>query len=397
MKALTLKTIFEAVDRMSGPTRKITARMEKFGKVAHTAAKIGAGVAKAAAAVGAAALVSGAAVGKATLAFAEKGDDIDRNAKILGLSATAYQELAYAANLADVEQEAFSAASKKLSKNLGDLKNGQGTLYAELSKTNPALARQLRTAEGTGEAYDIIATAISKETNAQKRATLAQAAFGKTGQELIPMLDGLAEKREEARRSGSIISDADIASASRLDDAMKRLKASAMGPINAALAAVAERIAPIVERVTAWIAANRELIGQRLDEALGALARIGQVVFSVFEALAPALKPLWDLILSLVPMLEAAGRIIAAIIKPIAEVVGAVARVISGKRPEGADAIDTTPIAPIAMSRSESVSKQFVDINFSNPPAGMDVSSRGKAPGVSLNLGPTMGAVGGRP
>lgn len=403
-KTLNLKTIFSAVDKLSGPAKTITARMEKFGKVGKITGKALGAAAKASAAIGAAAVVAGAAVGRAAMAFAERGDDIARNAAILGLTTTAYQELSYAARMADVDQEAFASASKKLSKNLGDLKAGEGTLYTTLQKTNPALTRQLRDAKDTDAAFSLVAQAISKETDVQRRAALAQAAFGKTGQDLIPMMEGLAAAREEARASGSIIDEADVAAASRLDDALKRIKAVASGPLNSALAAVATRLAPIVERVTAWITANRELIGQRMGEVLGVIERVGGAVFRVFQSLAPALEPLWNLVMSLVPAIEAIARLISAVVEPIARFVGSVANGLSsmlgGKGAGFSSASDLAAngslvnIAP-ASSSSSTTSRSEVAVNFANLPAGASVQQSGNAPGFSLSVGRTMAAVGG--
>ena len=275
MANLTLKTVFSAIDRMSGPMKSITGKMEKFNTVAGKVARMGAAFVKGVAAVGAASLVAGVAVFKATEAFAERGDDIARNAGILGLTAEGYQELSYAAMMADVETESFTAASKKLNANLGQLKMKQGALYTALSKTNPALARQLRNAKNTDEAFQLVADAISSETDVQKRATLAVAAFGKTGQDLIPMMEGLNDARKEARASGAIISDKDITAASRLDDSLKRIKAIGIGALNSTLGALADKLAPIVDRMTAWISANRELIASKIESTI---SKVGDII-----------------------------------------------------------------------------------------------------------------------
>jgi hypothetical protein len=283
MAGFTIKSVFEAIDRITGPVRTMRGSVKAFGKdskdtfggIARSA-----GVLKGAIAGAIAAITTGAAV-KALVAFAERGDDIARNAAILGLTAKAYQELSYAAQMADVDQEAFAAASKKLNANLGSLKLKTGTLYAVLTKTNPQLAFQLRAAKDTDEAFTLMADAIAAETNVQRRATLAQAAFGKSGQELIPMLEGLADARKAAQAAGAVISDEDVASASRLDDALKRIKAAASGPLNAALASVADRVAPIIEKITAWATANRELIDQNIE---GTFNAIGAAVKFVGDA-----------------------------------------------------------------------------------------------------------------
>jgi len=443
MANLTLKTVFSAVDQMSGPVKTITDKMEKFNVATGKVAKMGAAAAKAAAYVAAAAVAAGAAVGRATVAFAERGDDIARNASILGLSTTAYQELAYAANLADVEQEAMTAATKKLNNNLGQLKSGTGALYTELKRTNPQLARQLRAAKSTDDAFTLMAAAIAKETNVQKRASLAQAAFGKGAQDLIPMMESLAAARKEAQDSGTIISEADVAAASKLDDALKRLKATGLSLANSSLAAVAEKLAPIAERLTAWAQANREVIGQKIDSAIAAITKTLEALWFLLDSgIVPALLAAGlamkvfagaSAVLAVAKMAKSMGGLTAAFtalgLSPGMLAVGAVAGLImlivsnwdkitgffdkmANAAPSSigsADAPETdawgvpvpgsgrtdegTPIAPVSSS-SSTVSRSELAVNFAGLPSGTTMRQTGAAPGISINQGRTLAAGG---
>lgn len=258
---LTLQTIFAAVDKLSGPSRTMSRNVGKSTDSMSAGFKKMGGAVK----LAVAALTTGA-IAKTIGDFASRGDDIERNAGIIGLTTEAYQELSFAAKLADVEQETFAASAKKLSKNLGEMNLKTGTLYTTLAKLNPALAVQLHHAKSNDEAFSILADAISRETNAQKKALIATTAFGRTGYDLIPMFEGLAAARKKARDSGAVMTDEEVAAGAALDDALKRVKISGTGLINSALAPIAEKLTPIVERVTAWATANRELIGQKVED-----------------------------------------------------------------------------------------------------------------------------------
>lgn len=274
----TIQSIFEAVDRVTGPVRTMRASVEKYSKDTKKAWSDFTKGSKAVAAAMAGVTVAAAATYKAVSDFAERGDDIARNASILGLTAEAYQELSYAAKMADVEQEAFASASKKLSNNLGQLKMKTGSLYSTLAKTNPKLAVQLKNTKSNDEAFTLLADSIAKETNVQKRAALAQAAFGKTGQELIPMMEGLAEMRKKARMAGAVMSDEEVSAASTMDESLKSIKTSLMGVANTLLAKVSERLAPIVDRMTAWIAANKDMINQKIDDLFTGIGKAAEFV-----------------------------------------------------------------------------------------------------------------------
>jgi len=292
LSKFTIWSIFEAADRLSGPVKTMRQNVSLFGKTSDKALS---GIGKTAgflkgALVGAVAAITTGAAAKAMQDFASRGDDIARNASILGLTAQAYQELSYAAKMADVEQEAFASASKKLNNSLGQLQTGTGALYTTLAKTNPQLARQLKNAKNTDDAFAMIASAIDKETNAQKRAALAQAAFGKSGQELIPMMNGLAEARKKAHSAGAIMTDEEVAAASAMDDAIKSLKVSGMGLINNVLAKVAVKLVPVVKSMTDWVAANKDLINLRIDQTFRAIGKGAGIIVKLWKSgLIPAI------------------------------------------------------------------------------------------------------------
>lgn len=410
---LTLQTIFSAIDRISGPTKTITTKMQRLGQVS---AQVG----KAMAVVGAAGAAAGLAIGKAAIAFAERGDDIARNAGILGLTASAYQELSYAANMADIEQEAFASATKKLNATLGQLQRGEGTLYTTLKRTNPALAKQLRTAKSTDDAFNLVAGAISKEANAQARAALAVAAFGKSGQDLIPMLEDLAKLRAEAQASGTIIPDDQIKSAEKFDDALKRLKATGLSLANTALAQVSEKLATLAARATEWMQANREIIGQKIEATINAVGKALEIatapgVLSGLAALAVAIKSvgiatsIFGAGNPMVATIAAISALITLIVTNWDKITGFFDRMNQGQRgaaaaamaewgvtapPESPSPVSLAPAQAVPLSPSSGpaspVSRSELAVNFSNLPAGTTTKQTGKAPGISVNLGATM-------
>lgn len=450
---------------------------------------------KAVAAAMAGVAVAGAATYKAVSDFAERGDDIARNAAILGLTAEAYQELSYAAKMADVDQESFAAASKKLNNSLGQLKMGTGALYTDLKKTNPQLALQLKNAKNTDDAFMLIAGAISKETNVQKRATLAQAAFGKSGQELIPMMEGLADARKKAHAAGAIMTNEEVANASRMDDSLKRIKIAGMGIVNSVLSKAAAKFAPLVEMASDWVSKNREMIGLKIDKAFDAIGRAADVVaslwrtgiiqavlimigaFKAFQAamvivtaaqwalnIAMDANPIGLIILAVVsligyliilkqhwkewggimslamgplgPMVLLIGQlaeswkslndsftkggfleglktlgqtILIALIKPLAEVTRLIGNLTGNKMIKDVsaqysswmadlsnnNARYSTPVSPQAAaieSRSYSESRSQLDVNVAAAPgAVVSAKQSGKAPGISVNMGQTLG------
>ncbi|MBE3064735.1 MAG: hypothetical protein IMZ69_06920, partial [Spirochaetes bacterium] len=180
-------------------------------------------------------VLAGISIGAATKAlvdFAARGDDIADVSNRLVMSAEALQEFQYAAKMADLTAEDLTSILQKMNNNMGQLGQGTGTLYAFLKKSNPQLALQLMHTKDSETAFTALMDAIAGETDAAKRAALAQAAFGKSGQEVIDMAASLKEMRLEARASGTMISNADVAAAAEMHANLIRLKASAGGFFN---------------------------------------------------------------------------------------------------------------------------------------------------------------------
>ncbi len=226
------------------------------------------------------ALLGGASVAGLTRAvggFMELGSAINDTSAKIGINAEKLQELQYAGKLAGVMPETLTGGLTKLNKGLGEAAAGKNE---ELAKLLRRLGISLRDTNGqVRSAADIIpqlADAIARNENPAVRARMAVAAFGKSGQDLIPMLkdgsEGLANAANEAERLGIILSADKVKSADDLGDSFDKLKMSVQGlgmNIGATLAPV---IMPLLESLREWIIANRELITQRVEAVVISIA-----------------------------------------------------------------------------------------------------------------------------
>jgi hypothetical protein len=291
-----IQTIFEAVDRLTGPTRTMTGSIQKFSANAGKGISgLTSGVSRLRGLlVSAAAIMTTGAVARAITDFAQRGDEIGRTARTLGLTAEALQELQYAAKLADLPAEDLTAAFKKMNNNLGQLKASTGSLYTNLKKTNPQLALQLKHAKDSDAAFTLLMDAISKETDVSKRAALTQAAFGKAGQNLIEMANGGAEAlnalRKAAHDSGSIITNEGVTSAEAFDESLKKMTSSIAYLKNSALEELMKALAPVLDAVLAWVKANREMLRQKIHDAVGKIVEAAKRLYAIVEKVWQA----WD-------------------------------------------------------------------------------------------------------
>ena len=270
-KGPTIQTTFNAKDKMTAPIKKMRNSMKAFAGVAT-------------AAIGA--IATGRAV-QALNDFASSGDDIAKTARKIGISAEALQELRFAADRSGVSAETLDGAFQKLNKNIGDLRAGTGTLTTYLNKSNPELAEQLKLVDSNEEAFGLLTDAMANADNEMDRAALAQAAFGRSGQDLIVMTEngteGINALREEAQKYGNIIST-DAAMASELYvDSLTNMKNAMMAVRNKALIPLLNKIQPFIQKIADYVSANQDLIGQKIDSVFMKLGNAVKFTMDFFQ------------------------------------------------------------------------------------------------------------------
>lgn len=277
MADLAIKAVITAVDRITAPIRKIAATMKDrlgggfkslMGAIGGTIGKLSDLTLAATkwAAVGGLALT--VAAGAAGMAWLDAAGDLDDFARQAGVTVEAMQELRYAAQLSGVGSEVLGSALQGLNKGLGQARAGTGKLAGFLGKVSPALLKQVKAAKSTDEAFTLVVQAMQQIPDAGRRAALATAAFGGAGAEIARMADdgaeGIAKLREEFRQSGAEMSGEQVTAAAELGDQVDRLKLSMLGVANSIAVKLVPILGPLVEKLTAWITANRDIIGQKM-------------------------------------------------------------------------------------------------------------------------------------
>jgi len=228
--------------------------------------------------------------------FVEKADSIGKSSAKLGLTTDAFQRLSYAMNLSDVSAETFEGTFKKLNMGLGQLKTFSGPIESGLKRLNPQLSRNLRSAKDSTEAFLLTADAIKATVDPAKRAAIAQAVFGKQGQELLPILmqgrEEITALMDETEKYGEILSGDTIEAAGKFQDSQKRLTASLTQIKGVALSTLVTTLEPFVTKISEWVAANKELIGSKIDTFLKSFVSKGTEFFNMIKPLLPAVMEL---------------------------------------------------------------------------------------------------------
>jgi len=230
------------------------------------------------AAVGAAAIAAGAALGVAVKRSLDHADALGKAAQKAGVSVEALSRLEYAARLSDVSMEGLTGSLTKLGKAMVDAtvdKGGQASIAFR------ALGIDVRDASGnirdTNAVFLDIADRFGRMQDGATKSTLAMQLFGKSGAELIPLLnsgrDGLKGMADESDRVGFTLKTSTGAAAEAVNDSFTRLGLAFEGVSNR----VTEAALPSLKNLTDILSSSTFLdaaavIGGTLVHAVALLA-----------------------------------------------------------------------------------------------------------------------------
>ena len=191
--------------------------------------------------------------------------DIGDAAQRLGVSTAEFQELAFAAKLGGVEVETFAKGLKFLAINTSEAVRGQGDFGAILQANNVSITDANGKLLSQTEILKKVADLVKNAASEQDKIAIAQAALGKSGSDLVLLLeegaDGVAKAMEQAASSTAKFSDEQIKKAQEIDDKFDTL-------INTITVGLKQGIL----ETTAATIHELELIGQAVDALIGTIS-----------------------------------------------------------------------------------------------------------------------------
>ena len=249
--------------------------------------------------VGAAGAAAFAAVGAAVLpmvkASIDAADAASKLAQSAGVSVESLTSLGYAAEMSGLNTEQFAGALTKLSRQIADAASGTGAAAEAFA----AMGVSVTDANGGLRASDqVLADVAAKfatyEDGAAKSA-LAVELFGKSGAQMIPLLnsgaDGLAEMQAEAEALGLVLGTDAAKSAEAFNDNLTRLAKVQEGFVNR----IAQELVPTLDALTTRLFESARSSGAFEQAARAAAAGVrillsaGAIIVGVFQAVGQAL------------------------------------------------------------------------------------------------------------
>jgi hypothetical protein len=265
----------------------------------------------------------------ATKTFTSMGDHIAKMAKPTGVSTEALSELGFAAEQSGSNLETLEAGLRRMSRVIKDAVDGLGEAQDALK----GVGLSAKALEGLSpEAqFKALAAGLSRVSDASRRAALAQEIFGRSGTQLLPLVEqgvaGMEALQEQARALGLTISSETAADAELLTDTLNILKRSlkqVVFTIGAALSGtVVEATAAVTQFVTRaikWVQLNRQIIVTvaKVAAAVGAAG-------AAMVALGISISLMGAALGGIATLVGVIGSAIAALISPAGLAVAAIA------------------------------------------------------------------------
>jgi len=264
-----LKAAYDKLDKAAGGVSKSWGSLTK--EISGTAKTAAAAVAGVTTAVYGVATVSGLA-----------GDKMAKTAAKIGITTQSYSELTWAASLAGVSQDSLSGNLLKLNARMDEA--AKGGKDAQLAFRR--LGVEIKDSTGTLKSADQIlmeaAATFEKMPKGIYKASLARAVFGKSGAEMIPLLQqgtrAIEAQRKEAEELKISWDDAAGQGAENFMDSMNRMKQVGLGLSNV----IGRQLHPILTKINNtivdwWKAHNNHIqskvaeIAAKLSDSLPAL------------------------------------------------------------------------------------------------------------------------------
>lgn len=302
------RNIGGAMRSVGGAVRSVTAAI---GRVPVVGAMLGG--------LGVAAAVSG--IARLTTGYAEQADAIAKLARYTGIGAAALQEYRYAAGQAGVDGDLFDASIRKFTMSLSEFQTqGSGTLK-NLTLMQPALARLLKSATSTEDAFEMMVRSMGLVERESERTRLAQLAFGEEGARMA-LLAGLGaaeigKLRESFRRLGGGIRTSALGQAEEFSDELVNLKLALGGVRNALGEELVASLLPRMKELTEWLVDNRS---QVVEWARDFAKAFGSALESMVKAIPDVIAGIESIVGGIrdaIEFMKELGAGVSAVVKPL--------------------------------------------------------------------------------
>lgn len=274
----SLKSLEKQADDTNKATSKISATVDKIGSAASNVASKTKGLSTAAAA-GVGGLVAMA------VKAGQSADDINTLAKQTGLSTEQIQKFSYASDIIDVDLQTLTGSLAKLTRNMQSAKNGSKNTQAAFDALGVSIVDQNGNLRDNQDVFNEAISALAKIEEETQRDAYAMQIFGKSAQDLNPLIlggaDDLKKLGDEAEAAGLILSQDALDGANEFNDSIDKMKATATTSFGKVAGQLAEVLIPVMEQLTTIVSKLLTFISDLSPETLQILTTVLLVVAAI--------------------------------------------------------------------------------------------------------------------
>lgn len=291
----------EANEQIEETSEKAESFSSKLASGIGTAAKWGTAI------VAGATAASTALVGFAS-SSASTADNIDKMSQKIGISREAYQELDFIMSQSGASVDGLQSGMKTLVSAMSSAADGTESNIATFERLGISVTDANGNLRSTEEVFYETIEALQGVENQTEKAALASELFGKSGTELMPLLNSEVGSMEamkvQAHELGLVLNDELIDNGVELTDSLDQTK-RAFGSIVTQLGG---SLMPIVTKVSDYIQTS-------IPQIQGVVAKLSPILTGLLDSLLP---PLMSLVGTIFPILI---TLIETLLPPITEII----------------------------------------------------------------------------
>ena len=308
-----IDSLKEHVQKLKDEHPKLTAAIDKAGEVGKKVASGGFKVLKGAftaASAAASAVVAGAAaiakgLVKAADTAAEAGDKIEKQSQKVGMSAESYQQWDYVMNIAGTSMQNCTTGLKTLTNQFEKAQAGSEGAQDKFKRLG--LSMDDLKGKSREEVFETTVKALQGVKSETEKAALANALFGKSGQDLMPLFNQSAEATQDlmdkAKEYGMVMSDDAVNASAAYEDSLTSMQTTMKALKDNAFAELLPGMTSVLDGITAAMTGQdgaEKMIEDGVDNMLKAL-----------DTLVPRFGGIFDRVAKVA--LEAAPKIIVSV------------------------------------------------------------------------------------
>lgn len=298
-------TINGAMSRIAGSlgidigpmSKSFTAANDNLLKLGSGAEKIGFLAGTAIAGLAVAAVAAGAAIAKGLGQAIDRAEELNAAAQKFGVPIEQLSALKFVAEQSEVSFESLGVGLKKLSVNMSEAAGGSTN---DATRAFEALGIKVVDSEGklktTSQVLGELADKFQTMEEGAGKTALAVAIFGKSGSDLIPLLNegsaGIAKMTDEARQLGLVISAETGVAADQFNDNMAKLGKVFEGFSNQLLPALLPSLVQLSDMLVedAKETQSFKVVVDGLVEGFNGIVKVGIGVIATLNAIGLSLN-----------------------------------------------------------------------------------------------------------